>query len=216
MPVCSTLCKFSGVGFRMILDGNMSGSAFPTIANQIIPARQKSSKWAGYKNLDIAGNGIVLFILSFSFIMYKSGLAVLVLAALSSVQAHYQLTYPQSRGFVEDSEPLAPCGGFNTVNTTRTEFPIKNGFLEINSEHVQYQYTVNLALKSNPGAADFSSQNATVANGTNSFPDQACLPVDLSKVNGAVDGTPATLQIVYNAGDSLLYQVKYHGPYTTF
>ncbi|CAO3677976.1 unnamed protein product [Umbelopsis vinacea] len=138
--------------------------------------------------------------------MYKSGLAVLVLAALSSVQAHYQLTYPQSRGFVEDNEPLAPCGGFNTVNTTRTEFPIKNGFLEINSEHVQYQYTVNLALKSNPGAADFSSQNATVANGTNSFPDQACLPVDLSKVNGAVDGTPATLQIVYNAGDSLLYQ----------
>jgi hypothetical protein len=139
--------------------------------------------------------------------MYKSGLAMLILTALSSVQAHYQLTYPQSRGFIDTSEPIAPCGGFNTVNTTRAEFPLKNGFLEINSEHVQYQYTVNLALNSNPSAADFSSQNASVASGSNSFPQQACLPVDLSKLSGAVDGTPATFQVVFNAGDGILYQV---------
>ncbi|CAO3657711.1 unnamed protein product [Umbelopsis ramanniana] len=138
--------------------------------------------------------------------MFKSGLTVLLLAAVASVQAHYQLTYPQSRGFTEDNEPVAPCGGFNTVNTTRSEFPIKGGFLEINSEHVQYQYSVHLALNSNPGAADFTASNTTVANGTNAFPEQACLQVDLSKVSGAVDGANATLQIVYNAGDSILYQ----------
>jgi hypothetical protein len=139
--------------------------------------------------------------------MLKSGLIVLLLAAISSVQAHYQLTYPQSRGFVDTNEPTAPCGGFNTVNTTRSQFPIKGGFLEINSEHVQYQYTVHLALNGNPTAADFTGSNTTVANGTNSFPEQACLPVDLSSVSGAVDGAVGTLQIVYNAGDGLLYQV---------
>jgi hypothetical protein len=140
-------------------------------------------------------------------VKYTFSVAAVLVAALSSVQAHFQLTYPAPRGpFSENLEPIAPCSSYG-VTSNRTEFPISKGFLEINSEHVQYTYTVHLALSSNPGAADFTAQNTTVYNGTNSFPEQACLPADLSKVSGIADGTNATLQIVYNAGDDILYQV---------
>lgn len=140
-------------------------------------------------------------------VKFTFSVAAVLVAALSSAQAHYQLTYPAPRGpFVEDNEPIGPCATYN-VTTNRTEFPLSKGFMEINSEHVQYTYSVHLVLNSNPSAADFTAQNSTVSNGTNNFPEQACLPVDLSKYSNIADGTNATLQIVYNAGDSILYEV---------
>ncbi|KAG2185003.1 hypothetical protein INT43_000916 [Umbelopsis isabellina] len=139
-------------------------------------------------------------------VKFTFSIAAVLVAALSSAQAHYQLTYPVPRGpFSEDNEPIGPCATYN-VSPNRTEFPLSKGFMEINSEHVQYTYSVHLVLNSNPSAADFTAQNSTVSNGTNSFPEQACLPVDLSKYSNIADGTNATLQIVYNAGDSILYE----------
>lgn len=158
-------------------------------------------------------SGLIPLVLHFhtflprNMVKFTFSVAAVLVAALSSAQAHYQLTYPAPRGpFSEDNEPIGPCATYN-VTSNRTEFPLSKGFMEINSEHVQYTYSVHLVLNNNPGAADFTAQNSTVSNGTNNFPEQACLPVDLSKYSNIADGTNATLQIVYNAGDSILYEV---------
>lgn len=137
-------------------------------------------------------------------------IAVLV-AALVSIQAvlgHYTVTYPNSRGFDETKEPTAPCGGFDTVGT-RTPFPLKGGFVEIDSGHTSYSYVVNLLVDNAPTTADFSNStaNVQVATGSRSYPQAACLSLDdLSKNSEAKAGANATIQVVYNGGDGALYQ----------
>ncbi|KAI9488539.1 hypothetical protein BDB00DRAFT_847681 [Zychaea mexicana] len=127
------------------------------------------------------------------------------LTALQGVSAHYQLTYPESRGFDEAREPLAPCGGFDSVSN-RSEFPLKGGFMQINSGHTDYTYEVKVVTdNANPSTDDFNS-GTTVAKGSRPYPAEACLPVDLSSVSNASAGTNATLQITYNGGDGTLYQ----------
>ncbi|KAG0001349.1 hypothetical protein BGZ80_004336 [Entomortierella chlamydospora] len=135
---------------------------------------------------------------------------VLSLASLllcsSAAMAHFTLDYPQSRGFDDDKEGTAPCGGFDTV-ANRTQFPLTNGFLQINSRHVSAEITINVVIGSNPVAADFTTAAGTPANSTSlKHPGNACFPLDLSTFQGAANNTNATIQIVYNGGDSPLYQ----------
>lgn len=136
--------------------------------------------------------------------------ALLLVALISSqaVLAHFQLTYPASRGFDETKEATAPCGGFDTLQT-RTLVPLKNAFVEINSEHTSYTYTVSVLVENSPAVADFSSSNLTqVASGNRNYPQSACLSLDLTKDASIVNGANATIQVVFNGGDGLLYQVS--------
>jgi hypothetical protein len=151
-----------------------------------------------------------LFFYFFTFpllIMIRLLFTALLALACQTVFGHYQLTYPPSRGFDESREVIGPCGGFDSVSSNRTDFPLKNGFLEINSEHPKYTYKVNIAYGNNPTASDFSA----VGQGQIQVSDpshQSCLPVSLSFVKNATDGALATLQIIYMAGDGDLYQVS--------
>ncbi|KAF9163224.1 hypothetical protein DFQ27_003458 [Actinomortierella ambigua] len=130
----------------------------------------------------------------------------LMLLCSTAVLGHFTVTYPGSRGFDEDKEPQAPCGSFDTV-TNRTEFPLSKGFIEIDSGHVKADIAINLVLNQNPTSADFTAAAATPAAKVSiAQPDANCLPVDLSAFAGAKDGVNGTLQIVYNGGDSPLYQ----------
>ncbi|KAG0208508.1 hypothetical protein BGX28_000562 [Mortierella sp. GBA30] len=124
----------------------------------------------------------------------------------SAVMAHYTLDYPQSRGFSDDNEPTAPCGGFNSV-ANRTQFPLTKGFLQIYSAHVSADLKINVVYGNNPSAADFTAAAATPAGSLSiNHPGNACLPLDLSSFKGAANNTNATIQIIYNGGDSPLYQ----------
>ncbi|KAI9306744.1 hypothetical protein BJ944DRAFT_198826 [Cunninghamella echinulata] len=140
--------------------------------------------------------------------MYKLVSALLLLTfTCQQVFGHYHLTYPPSRGFDETNEVVAPCGGFNTPQSNRTSFPLKNGFLQIDSEHTKYNYKIYLIVKPSPAQSDFNGDaNTLVAESSVNYPMQSCLPVDVSKVSGAIDGASATFQISYNAGDGILYQ----------
>ncbi|KAI8370330.1 uncharacterized protein BYT42DRAFT_581852 [Radiomyces spectabilis] len=125
---------------------------------------------------------------------------------LKGADAHFQLTYPQTRGMDHAKEPTAPCGSFDSVGP-RTEFPLSGGFVEINAGHPQYQYSVKVLVNGNPTASDFSGDNLKeIASGQRNYPQQACLPVDFSKVSDAKNGANATLQIIFNGGDGELYQ----------
>lgn len=122
------------------------------------------------------------------------------------VLAHYQIIYPGTRGFDEGKEPVAPCGGFDTVGSQRFRIP-KSAFITISSGHTAYTYVINALYSSNPSAADFSGTNVKqVTEGVRRFPEAACLPVNFG--SEVQDGTNATLQLVYNGGDGLLYQVS--------
>ncbi|KAF8983164.1 hypothetical protein BGZ46_010762 [Entomortierella lignicola] len=132
-------------------------------------------------------------------------LATLLLCS-SAAMAHFTLDYPQSRGFDDDKEPTAPCGGFDAV-ANRTDFPLTNGFLQIDSHHVKADIKINVVIGNSPVAADFITAAGTPVNSTSlNHPGHACFPLNLSTFSGATNNTNATIQIVYNGGDSPLYQ----------
>ncbi|CAO3657088.1 unnamed protein product [Mucor hiemalis] len=134
-------------------------------------------------------------------------LSIVALISAQTVLAHFQLLYPASRGFDETKEPTVPCGGFDTVQSKRTLVPLKNAFVEIDSEHTSYTYTVSVLVNNNPAVADFSTKNLTeVASGNRNYPQNACLSLDLSKNPSIVNGANATIQVVFNGGDGSLYQ----------
>lgn len=131
--------------------------------------------------------------------MYSRVIQVLCigLIALQSMGlAHFTMTYPSSRGFNEDQEPISPCGGFNTASSERVVFPLQNAFIEINSGHTSYSYEIN---------AITGNSTVQVGKGSRSYPQAACLPLQLT--DSIKNGTSTTLQVVYNGGDGLLYQV---------
>ncbi|KAF9431954.1 hypothetical protein BGZ76_011482 [Entomortierella beljakovae] len=137
--------------------------------------------------------------------MKFTSLATLLLCS-SAAMAHYTLDYPASRGFDDAKEPTGPCGGFDAV-TNRTEFPLTKGFLQINSHHAKAEAKINVVIGNSPTAADFTAAAGTPASSPSiNHPGNVCLPLDLSAFKGAANNVNATIQIVYNGGDSPLYQ----------
>ncbi|KAF9347342.1 hypothetical protein BGX26_001165 [Mortierella sp. AD094] len=118
--------------------------------------------------------------------------------------AHFILDYPPSRGFDDDAEPNAPCGGFNAVPTNRSMFPLTNGFVDIDSFHPSSTVTINVAIGANPAAADFTAAAASAI--AINHPGHSCLSFNLTSIPGAANNTNATIQLVYNGGDGPLYQ----------
>ncbi|KAK3819176.1 MAG: hypothetical protein J3R72DRAFT_459932 [Linnemannia gamsii] len=134
-------------------------------------------------------------------------LATMLLCS-SAAMAHYTLDYPPSRGFSDNDEPIAPCGGaaYNAAGA-RTPFPLTKGFLQISSFHPTASVQVNVAYGNNPAVADFTTASTTPAGTIQvTHPFQSCLPLDLSTFKGAANNINATIQLVYNGGDSPLYQ----------
>ncbi|KAF9184673.1 hypothetical protein BGZ51_008640 [Haplosporangium sp. Z 767] len=132
-------------------------------------------------------------------------LATLLLCS-SAAMAHYSLDYPPTRGESESQETVAPCGGFNTAGA-RTQFPLTKGFVQLNSGHPKSKVKINVIYGSNPSAADFTAAaDKPAASLTIDTPGKVCVPVDLSKSKDAVANTNATIQVVYDDGDSPLYQ----------
>ncbi|KAF9545117.1 hypothetical protein EC957_011272 [Mortierella hygrophila] len=134
-------------------------------------------------------------------------LATMLLCS-SAAMAHYTLDYPPSRGFSDDDEPIAPCGGtaYNAAGN-RTQFPLTNGFVQISSFHPSASVQVNIAYGNNPTAADFTTASSTPVDSVQvTHPFQSCLPLNLTSVAGAANNVNATIQLIYNGGDSPLYQ----------
>ncbi|KAL9558274.1 hypothetical protein MBANPS3_000974 [Mucor bainieri] len=132
---------------------------------------------------------------------------LLLFAGIGAVRAHFQMIYPPAtRGFDESKEPLAPCGGFDVpVNDNdRLSMP-RSSFMTIDSGHVSYSYVIKALYSDQPTADDFTAASLRqLTDGTRTYPQAACLPFEFG--GDVQDGTKATLQIVYNGGDGLLYQ----------
>lgn len=136
----------------------------------------------------------------------------LLLALLPAVYAHFQLTWPANRGFDEDSAAEYPCGGFNTVNSTRQAIPFNSQFpIQLHMEHTSVRGEVILALGNDPSGGDFSIVLKSPFAETG--PDSFCIGgVTIPAGVNITEGQNATLMVTTNGDPSGgLYQVHiYH------
>ncbi|KAI9219271.1 hypothetical protein BC828DRAFT_386555 [Blastocladiella britannica] len=149
--------------------------------------------------------------------MHASALLSLALFAVlaNTVSAHYTLTTPAARGTDEDKLVQAPCGGFNSVQGTRADWPLGQP-IQINAEHANSNFTTYLSLKPAPAAlADFQPISNALLSGLGKlsvpFPLTA-IPAAAAKalsvqVSGAdLVGKTGTIMTTFDAGDGVFYQ----------
>ncbi|KAF3048001.1 hypothetical protein E8E12_005723 [Didymella heteroderae] len=132
--------------------------------------------------------------------------SLLALALTPVAFAHFNLKYPSTRGFDEDKEPSFPCGGFDTVSSQRTDFPISGGPIQLTMGHQQSNVGVYLAVGDNPGDG-FSTvlYPQFQVSGLGNF----CLgDVSIPSSLNVTEGTKATIQVIIKAQgeDTALYQ----------
>ncbi|KAH7392567.1 hypothetical protein BKA66DRAFT_524762 [Pyrenochaeta sp. MPI-SDFR-AT-0127] len=118
------------------------------------------------------------------------------LSALSVASAHFQLNFPVARGFVDDTEGTFPCGGFDSVQQQRTNFPIQGGPIQLNMGHQQTNVAVYMAIGANPGSgfSIVAKQQLTVEVLGDFCLGSVGVPAGLN----VSDGTPASIQVVTN------------------
>lgn len=131
----------------------------------------------------------------------------LALALAPVAFAHFNLNYPETRGFDEDKEPTGPCGGYDTVSSQRTDFPISGAPIQLTLGHQQTNVEVYLAVGDNPGNA-FNTvlYPQFQVSGLGKF----CLgDVSIPSSLNVTEGTKATIQVITlaNGEDTPLYQV---------
>lgn len=132
--------------------------------------------------------------------------SIIALALAPAALAHFNLKYPSSRGFDEDKESTFPCGGFDTVSSQRSDFPITGGPIQINLGHQQTNVAVYLAVGDNPDGFSIVLHDQFQVAGFGDF----CLGnVSIPSNLNITEGTKASIQVITNAhGDGGLYQVS--------
>ncbi|KAI4657782.1 uncharacterized protein J4E78_006171 [Alternaria triticimaculans] len=122
--------------------------------------------------------------------------SALALAFLPLTFAHFQLNFPEARGFTDDTEGNFPCGGYNDVQQERTDFPISGGPIQLHMEHPQTNVAVYMAIGDNPGEGfSIVAQQQTQVSGLGDF----CFGhVSLPEGLNVTDGTKASIQVVTN------------------
>ncbi|KAI0296594.1 hypothetical protein BC826DRAFT_908206 [Russula brevipes] len=136
----------------------------------------------------------------------------LLIAAITVVNAHFQMAFPPPRGPFDEENEVNFCDNYvNAAN--RTEFPLSGGFVTLTSEHVSWSLAILLSTVQNPTSFDnFTgssgqqqfARNFSSASGAGDF----CIPLNLSDtgISGVADSANVTIQLVFNGGDGSLYQ----------
>ncbi|KAI9347821.1 hypothetical protein DFJ73DRAFT_836445 [Zopfochytrium polystomum] len=138
-----------------------------------------------------------------------SAVLVLAAAAASGVDAHVKWLSPTPRGtFNEALEVLPPCGG--QALGSRTTFPIENGTVKFTSFHatavVNFTLAVSPTASYSPLESDF---NIPYGPGVATYSPKGTYttaPFNLTGLPGVVPGAFVTLRMIYDGGDSNLYQ----------
>ena len=78
-------------------------------------------------------------------------------ALIQHTLAHFELTFPPSKGVAKDTGFIPPCGGYDIASEKRTLLPLETPFVEINSDHELYNYR----FKELNARADYICRTAT-------------------------------------------------------
>ncbi|KAF2116928.1 NAC domain-containing protein [Lophiotrema nucula] len=135
--------------------------------------------------------------------MIFSALALFSLLPLST--AHFLLTYPSNRGFDDDKAVTFPCGGFDSVSSSRTEIPLSGFPVQLDMHHTQTNIEVLIAFGNDPGSNYSTVLRHTFAQ---KGPGNFCVgQVSLPEGLNITAGTNATIQVVSNGDpDGGLFQ----------
>ncbi|KAF9643652.1 hypothetical protein BDM02DRAFT_3123125 [Thelephora ganbajun] len=132
-------------------------------------------------------------------------------AAVSVVNAHFSITFPEVRGpFNEDNEPQFCDGYMEPAN--RTRFPLTNGFITWESSHSPSTIGVLLSTSASPTSyGDFhtpSGGDQLVVDYFKATGTSGCVRImpTAAGISGIQNGSNITLQMVYDGGDGKLYQ----------
>ena len=121
--------------------------------------------------------------------------------------AHFLLDWPTARGFDDDKASNFACGGFDSVKTPRTSWPLTGAPIQLDMHHTQTNLAVYMSVGENPG----TNFNITlVPQFAMDGPGDFCIGmVSVPAGLNISDGTLATIQVVSN-GDPTggLYQVS--------
>ncbi|KAH6563650.1 hypothetical protein BASA50_010349 [Batrachochytrium salamandrivorans] len=137
--------------------------------------------------------------------MTPLALVLTIIAIAQPAFAHFRLMSPLPRVYDDLLMLDAPCGGSNST-TVRYPFPIKGGTVNVQAYHSNGAMTFGISFINAPMTqADFAtawqSPRTLGPIGAYSFPN-----LDMSVLPGAKVGGNATLQLVFNGGDGMLYQ----------
>ena len=132
--------------------------------------------------------------------MYKS---LALLALLPSTFAHFLLNYPPTLGFDDDAEGTGPCGGAEiTIPDNATELTVGGFSIAVQSTHPQASWLYRVSTST---AEPFNWTNISPVVSESGLGD-FCLP-SLSVPESFI-GQSAIIQVVADAVDGLLYQVR--------
>ncbi|KAF1962808.1 hypothetical protein CC80DRAFT_361976, partial [Byssothecium circinans] len=122
------------------------------------------------------------------------------LALLPLATAHFVLDWPTNRGFDDVKSVNFPCGGFDSVKTPRTEFPLSGSPIQLDMHHTQTRIAVYLAIGNDPG----SNYNIVLRPQlSQEGPGDFCLgQVNIPSGLNITAGTNATIQVVTNGDPS--------------
>ncbi|KAI8934764.1 hypothetical protein NX059_008452 [Plenodomus lindquistii] len=126
--------------------------------------------------------------------------ALLTLSALPLTFAHFNLNFPPTRGFDDDKQGTFPCGSFDSVSSSRTNFRIGGAPIQLVLGHPQTDVAVYMAIGDDPGSAfSVKIQPTTMITGLGDFCfGNVAIPSNLN----VSDGTAATIQVVTNNHES--------------
>ncbi|KAL1639512.1 hypothetical protein SLS58_007816 [Diplodia intermedia] len=131
-------------------------------------------------------------------------LSVASFSALTA--AHFTLEWPAARGFDDDKEPNFPCGGFDSVSSNRTSFPLTGPApIQLKMGHTEANVQVLLAVGNDPGSAFSVELRPTFRE---RGPEMFCIGgVEMPAGANLTAGMNATIQVVTNGDpDGGLYQ----------
>ena len=116
---------------------------------------------------------------------------------LSLTSAHFLMVYPASRGFDDAKIATFPCGGFDTVSTNRTLFPLSGGEISLEMADTSSNIEALIGPGNNVGNGFSQVIRQTFAQtGEGNFCMTGfSLPTNLNGMN-------ATIQVVTSSDDS--------------
>jgi hypothetical protein len=83
--------------------------------------------------------------------MRTSSTFIALAATISVTSSHFLVISPPSRGFDDAKIATFPCGGFDTVSTNRTLFPINNGQIALEMADSSSNIEVLIGMGNNVG-----------------------------------------------------------------
>lgn len=136
--------------------------------------------------------------------LHITALPLVVLLLLGHSYAHFLLNYPNTIGFDDDNEGIAPCGGFNVTFSNTTNFHVGGDAIAVTSTHPAAEFLYRATLDKTTSANWTDLLPVVGETGLGAFCERN---VELPSTWAGQQGI---IQVVQKGPDGILFQVCSH------